>query len=404
LFTSILLEALRGLKRNPIRSLLTMLGIVMGVASFICVVAIGNAGSSKVEEQLQNVGDNMIWVEAGSRSKGGVRIGTRGIKTLIPADAHAVIEQVPGVKAAAQNVDGRVQVIYGNENWGTTFRGVSPEYLEVRKWQLASGSAFGVAEVERAAAVCVLGKTVADQLFEEENPLGKIIRVKDMPCSVTGVLAGKGAAATGQDQDDFILLPISTAQKRITGTPWLDDIYFSTYTREQIPETTKEITALLRERHHLRPNEDEDFNIRSPEDAIRAQLAAANIVSILLASIASLSLLVGGIGIMNIMLVSVSQRTKEIGIRLAVGASERDVKFQFLAEAVALSAMGGLIGVFGGIGASSLLHRLLSWSMEITPMLLATSALFSTAIGVLFGYYPAQRAAQLDPIQALRFE
>ncbi len=381
-----------------------MLGIVMGVSSFICVVAIGNAGSAKVEEQLQNVGENMVWVEAGSRSGGGIRIGARGTKTLIAEDARAVMDQVPSVKAAGLNVDGRVQVVYGNENWGTSFRGVSPEYLQIRKWEVAQGASFGRADMERDAAVCLLGKTVADQLFTDEDPVGKIIRVKDLPCVVSGVLAAKGAGPNGQDQDDFLLLPITTAQKRLTGTPWLDDVFFSIRSRDLIPQATEQITALLRERHRLHMNEDNDFNIRSPEDAIRAQLASARIVSLLLASIASLSLLVGGIGIMNIMLVSVSQRTKEIGIRLAVGASEWDVKFQFLAEAVALSAIGGVIGVFGGIGASSLLHHIMDWSMDITPMLLVSSALFSTVIGVLFGYYPAQRAAQLDPIEALRFE
>jgi putative ABC transport system permease protein len=323
--TDLLHQALTSLARNRVRSVLAILGIAMGVASFICVVAMGQAGTQKVQEQLDNVGDNMIWVEAG-------------------------------------------------------------------------------AEVDHSSTVCVLGHTVADNLFGDENPVGKIIRMNDVPCNVIGVLKARGASTTGQDQDDFVLMPLSTAQKRIAGQTWLDDIYFSTVSRESIPEATKQITALLRERHHLRPSEDDDFNIRSPEDFIRMQLQASEVFALLLGAIASISLVVGGIGIMNIMLVSITQRTKEIGVRLAVGATEEHVQMQFLSEAVFLSLCGGLLGLAIGIAATWVLQQEFHWQMQLTGGTVVIAAVFSMGVGLLFGFYPARRASQLDPIKALRFE
>ena len=397
-------QAFRSLARNPIRSLLTILGIVMGVASFICVVAMGQAGTRKVEQQLQDVGDNMIWVEAGSRTRNGIRLGSRNIKTLTSADARAVLDQIPLIKSAALNVDGSIQIVNGNNNWATSYRGVTPEFLEVRRWDIERGVFFTQAEVDRAAAVCVLGHSVVKNLFADVNPVGTIIRVNSIPCTVIGTLAEKGASSTGRDQDDFILVPVTFAQKRIAGQEWLDDIYFSAVSREAIPEATKQITALLHERHHLRPNEDDDFNIRSPEDVIRMQLQASEVFSLLLASIASISLLVGGIGIMNIMLVSITQRTKEIGVRLAVGATEADVQLQFLSEAIALSVLGGSLGLVIGVGLTYGLQNGLHWEMNLTAGTVITAAVFSLLVGVVFGFYPARRASQLDPIQALRFE
>ncbi|HYL94065.1 MAG TPA: ABC transporter permease, partial [Alphaproteobacteria bacterium] len=305
-FSTIIREALQALIRNRIRSLLTMLGIIMGVGSFICVVAVGNAGSSRVEEQLSQVGDNLIWVEAGSRARSGVRIGSRGTKTLVEGDSQTVVEQVPGIKAASPNVDGRIQAIYGNLNWGTQYRGVSPEYFEIRKWNIRVGAAFTQDDMEKNAPVCVLGQTVATNLFEDEDPIGKTINIKAVPFKVIGVLQAKGFSATGQDQDDFVVMPLTTAQKRITGAEWLDDIFFSAASRADIPEVTRRIIGVMRERHHLRAGEDDDFNIRTPEELIRAQLARAQIFTLLLGSAASFSLLVGGIGIMNIMLISVT--------------------------------------------------------------------------------------------------
>ncbi len=402
--STIFREALQALVRNRARSLLTMLGIVMGVGSFICVVAVGRAGSSRVETQLSNVGDNLIWVEAGSRARSGVRIGSRGTKTLVEGDSRAVLDQVPGVKSASPNVDGRIQVVYGNLNWGTQYRGVSPEYFEIRKWNVNLGAAFTQDDMEKNAPVCVLGPTVATNLFDEEDPIGKTVNIKSVPFKVVGVLEGKGFSATGQDQDDFVVMPLTTAQKRITGVEWLDDIFFSAASREEIPEVTKRIIGVLRERHHLRASEDDDFNIRTPEELIRAQLASANVFTLLLASAASLSLLVGGIGIMNIMLISVTERTREIGIRLAVGATEQDIQMQFLSEAIVMSLIGGALGVLSGILGSLLLQNTLHWEMQLSPQIMAIAGVFSAAVGIFFGYYPAQKAARLDPIEGLRYE
>jgi putative ABC transport system permease protein len=397
-------EVFKALARNRVRSLLTMLGIIMGVASFICVVGVGRAGSSRVEDQLSKVGDNLIWVEAGSRARSGVRIGTRGTKTLTTGDSQAVLEQVPGVKSASPNVDGHIQAVYGNLNWGTQYRGVSPEYFEIRKWEIVLGAAFTKQDVEGNAAVCVLGQTVATNLFSEEDPIGETINVNAVPFKVVGVLQGKGFSATGADQDDFIVMPITTAQKRITGQEWLDDIYFSAVSREGIRETTRQIVGVMRERHHLRANEDDDFNIRTPEELIRTQLAAANIFMWFLGIVASLSLLVGGIGIMNIMLISVTERTREIGIRLAVGATEQDIQLQFLTEAMVMSVAGGIFGVLAGAFSGFVVHATLGWEIQLSAQIMAIAGLFSAGVGIFFGYYPARKAAQLDPIEGLRYE
>lgn len=402
--STIIHEALQALVRNRIRSLLTMLGIVMGVGSFICVVAVGHAGSSRVEDQLSKVGDNLIWVEAGSRAVNGVRIGSRGTRTLVVGDVQAVLDQVPGVKSATPNVDGHIQVVYGNLNWGTQYRGVSPEFFEIRKWEFRLGGNFTQDDVERNAPVCVLGQTVATSLFGDDDPLGKTINIQAVPFKVIGVLQGRGFSATGQDQDDFVVMPITTAQKRVTGQEWLDDIFFSASSREEIPEITKQIIGVMRERHHLRAGDADDFNIRTPEELIRAQLAAANVFTLLLGSAASLSLLVGGIGIMNIMLVSVTERTREIGIRLAVGATEQDIQMQFLSEAMVMSLIGGALGVLAGVAGSFLLQNTLHWEMRLSAQIMAIAGLFSAGVGIFFGYYPARKAAQLDPIEGLRYE
>ena len=404
MFAVIFREALQALARNRIRSLLTMLGIIMGVGSFICVVALGQAGSSRVEDQLSKVGDNLIWVEAGSRARSGVRVGSRGTKTLLAGDAKEVLDQVPGVKSAAPNVDGRIQVVYGNLNWGTQYRGVSPEYFEIRKWDLQQGTAFTQEDMETSAPVCVLGQTVATNLFEDEDPIGKTINIKAVPFKVIGVLQGKGFSPTGFDQDDFVVMPLTTAQKRITGVEWLDDIFFSAVSRDAIPEATRRIIGVMRERHHLRAGDDDDFNIRTPEELIRAQLAAANVFTLLLGCAASLSLLVGGIGIMNIQLISVTERTREIGIRLAVGATERDIQLQFLSEAVVMSLIGGAFGVLAGLLGGFLLQNTLHWDMQLSPQIMTIAGLFSAGVGIFFGYYPARKASQLDPIEGLRYE
>jgi putative ABC transport system permease protein len=397
-------EAMKSLRRNLIRTVLTILGLVVGIAAFICVVGVGKAGSAKVEEQLQKLGDNMIWIEAGSRATNGVRFGTRETNSLKVDDAIAIFAEVPGLKRMSPNVDGRVQVVYGGQNWNTTYRGVAPDYFDIRKWELQSGTIFTRDDVEKDVPVCLLGQTVVENLFPNENPVGKSIRVQAMPCRVIGVFQPKGASASGSDQDDFVALPYTTAMKRISGTNWLDDIFFSATSRDAIPIATQQAVGLLRERHHLHPDEPEDFNIRSPEDVIRAQLQASELFTWLLGTTASLALLVGGIGIMNIMLVSVTERTREIGIRLAIGATETDIQFQFLSEAVAISILGGCLGVLAGIAASSMLQASLQWEIKLTPQLLVFSGLFAAGIGIFFGYYPSRKASQLDPITALRYE
>jgi putative ABC transport system permease protein len=401
---SIWSEAMKSLRRNLIRTVLTVLGLVVGIAAFICVVGVGKAGSAKVEHELQKLGDNMIWIEAGSRATNGVRYGTRETKSLTVEDSRAIFAEIPGLKRMSPNVDGRVQVVYGTENWNTTYRGVAPEYFDIRRWEIQTGSIFTHDDVDRDVPVCLLGQTVVENLFPNEDPVGKSIRVQAMPCRVVGVFQPKGASASGSDQDDFVAMPYTTAMKRIGGTSWLDDIFFSAASRTAIPIATQQAVALLRERHHLHPDEPDDFNIRSPEDVIRMQLQSSEIFTFLLGTIASLALLVGGIGIMNIMLVSVTERTREIGIRLAIGATEGDIQFQFLAEAVAISFLGGLLGVLAGVGASSLFQSTLQWEIQLTPQLLISSGLFAAGIGVFFGYYPSRKASQLNPIEALRYE
>jgi putative ABC transport system permease protein len=401
---SIWTEAMKSLRRNLIRTILTILGLVVGIAAFICVVGVGKAGSTKVEEQLQKLGDNMIWIEAGSRATNGVRFGTRETNSLKVEDATAIFAEVPGLKRMSPNVDGRVQVIYGTQNWNATYRGVAPEYFDIRRWQIQSGTVFTHDDVDRDVPVCLLGQTVVENLFPNDNPIGKSIRVNAMPCRVIGVFQPKGASASGWDQDDFVAMPYTTAMKRISGTYWLDDIFFSATSRASIPIATKQAVGLLRERHHLHPDEPDDFNIRSPEDVIRAQLQASELFTWLLGITASLALLVGGIGIMNIMLVSVTERTREIGIRLAIGATEADIQFQFLSEAVAISLLGGVLGVIAGLAASSLFQTTLQWEIRLTPQLLVFSGVFAASIGIFFGYYPSRKASQLDPIEALRYE
>jgi putative ABC transport system permease protein len=401
---SICSEAMKSLRRNLIRTILTVLGLVVGIAAFICVVGVGKAGSAKVEQELQKLGNNMIWIEAGSRATNGVRYGTRATKSLTVEDSRAIFAEIPGLKRMSPNVDGRVQVIYGTQNWSTSYRGVAPEYFDIRRWEIQTGTLFTHDDVDRDVPVCILGRTVVENLFPNEDPVGKSIRVQAMPCHVIGVFQPKGASASGRDQDDFVAMPYTTAMKRIGGTSWLDDIFFSATSRSAIPIATQQAVALLRERHHLHPDEPDDFNIRSPEDVIRAQLESSQIFTLLLGTIASLALLVGGIGIMNIMLVSVTERTREIGVRLALGATETDIQFQFLAEAVAISILGGLLGVIAGIGASALFKSTLRWDIQLTPQLLLFSGLFAGGTGIFFGYYPSRKASHLNPIEALRYE
>jgi putative ABC transport system permease protein len=394
----------KSLLRNKLRSLLTVLGITIGIAAVICVVAIGKAGQVRVEQQLANLGDAFVWIEAGGRAVNGVRTGTRGTKTLTLGDAAAIRSQIPLIKSTSPNADGSIQIIFGNQNWFTRFRGVSPEYFDIKRWAADKGALFSQDDVERAADVCVLGRSVRQQLFGIEDPIGQVVRLKDMPCRVVATLEPKGLSATGQDQDDIVLLPYSTAQKKLMGITWLDDILCSAVSQDAVKPAGQQAAALLRERHHLRPEEPDDFNIRNPEDVIQAQLEASRTMTLLLVAIASISLIVGGIGIMNVMLVSVTERTREIGVRIAVGATEEAIQIQFLVESVMLSLVGGSAGVLLGVASSLFVGRALGWPMALSVEAVVLATLFSVAIGVFFGYYPARKASRLDPIEALRYE
>jgi len=403
-FGELLRVAVRALARNKMRSVLTMLGIIIGVGAVICSVAVGEGASNQVQEQIRSIGDNMVWIEAGGRNVNGLRTGARGTKSLTLGDAKAIVQQVPLVFNVSPHVDTGVQVIYGNQNWFTQVRGVSPEYLAVRRWKVANGSLFFQGDMDYAANVCLLGQTIVDALFGTEDPLGKTIRVKSLPCKVIGVLATKGQSAFGQDQDDVLIMPFTTVQRKIKGIDWLDDIMCSAASGEAIAPAERQITSLLRERHHLRSDEEDDFNLRHPADIAQASAQSQRVLTLLLASIASISLVVGGIGIMNIMLVSVTERTREIGLRMAVGATEENVQAQFLSEAVMLSLLGGSLGVLAGVAGSSAISDALAWPTQIPPQAILIAAVFSMAVGVVFGYYPARKAAHLDPIEALRYE
>ena len=402
--TALLRSAIVALLRNKMRSVLTVLGITIGIAAVICVVSIGKAGQARVEQQLNNLGDNFVWIEAGGRAVNGVRTGTHDTKTLVMADAIAIKNQISLIKSVSPNVDDPVQVVYGNQNWHTSYRGVSPEYFDIKRWDVDQGAIFSQDDVDRAADVCAIGRTVREQLFGVEDPIGKVIRVNNLPCKVVATLHPKGLSLDGRDQDDTIILPYTMAQKKIKGITWLDDILCSAVSQDAVKMAGQEATAVLRDRHHLRPEEEDDFNIRNPEDIIQAQLDASKTLTVLLIAIASVSLVVGGIGIMNVMLVSVTERTREIGVRVAVGATEEAIQLQFLGEAIMLSLVGGAAGVLFGIFGSYLVGQTLHWRTEMSLESVAVAAVFAIAVGVFFGYYPARKASLLDPIEALRYE
>jgi putative ABC transport system permease protein len=396
--------AIRALARNKMRTALTMLGIIIGVGAVICTVAIGEGAANQVQEAIRNLGDNIIFVAAGSVNQHGVHMGSSATKTLTVADAKAIRQQIPFVGKISPGVGSAGQIVYGNQNWFTRIRGVGPDYLTIRRWGIDEGSAFGEHEVDSAADVCLLGQTVVQNLFDQEDPVGKVVRIQNIPFRVIGVLASKGQSPFGQDEDDTIIMPYTTVQRKISGIDWLQFIMCSATTQDTIHPAQDQIEGLLRERHHLRADEDDDFIIRSPTDLAAAQAQSGRIMTLLLASIASVSLLVGGIGIMNIMLVSVTERTREIGVRMAVGATEEDVQMQFLSEATVLSLLGGTAGVMFGVAGSMAVSNMLRWPTTIPPEAIGVAVLFSAGVGIFFGYYPARKAARLDPIEALRYE
>ena len=401
--------ALKALRVNKMRSALTMLGIIIGVAAVIAMVAIGSGATARIQEQIASIGSNVIIVLPGSMSSNGVHLGSGAKVTLTEDDAKAVARECPAVAAAAPTVRGGGLVVYGNNNWTTSVQGTTPEYLDIRDLGVIAGRPITQADVEGDAKVALLGKTVIDNLFAGADPVGQIIRIKNAPFTVIGVLTPKGQSPTGQDQDDVILLPISSAKKKVIGVnaaraDSVGAILVQAQGPQQIKDAEEQLTALLRQRHHVAPGQDDDFMVRNLEEVFAAQETSARVMSILLAAIASVSLIVGGIGIMNIMLVSVTERTREIGLRQAVGAKTKDILTQFLVEAVTLAAAGGVAGIVLGIAASVLISHLAGWSTLINSSSILMAFAFSALVGVFFGYYPARKAAYLDPIEALRFE
>jgi putative ABC transport system permease protein len=397
--------AMRALARNKLRSSLTMLGIIIGVGAVIAMVSVGQGAQDQAQKQIAALGSNMLFVGAGTVNRGGMHMGWGATKSLIYEDMSAIQRECPAIQAAAPGAQAGAQVVFGNDNWATQITGTEPQYFDIRSWPFQEGTSFTQSDVDLAANVAVIGETVRKNLFGATDPIGETIRINNLPFRVTGVLAPKGtAAAMGNDQDDTVIVPITTLQKKITGQDWLRWIMVSAISRDGSYAAQQQITALLRDRHRIRPGQDDDFFVRNLADMADLADQQARLFTILLASIASISLLVGGIGIMNIMLVSVTERTREIGIRMAIGATEGDVQQQFLTEAVVLSLLGGAIGICMGLTASYLITQTLRWPVLVSPLAIVIAVVFSMAVGIFFGFYPARKAARLDPIEALRYE
>jgi putative ABC transport system permease protein len=400
--------AFNALRINKLRSALTMLGIIIGVAAVIAMVAVGSGAQARIQQQIASIGSNVIIVLSGSITSSGIRLGSGFAQTLTEDDARIIARDCSGVQLAAPVSRGGVQVVYGNNNWATQLVGTTPDFLQIRDLQILEGQAFTNGDVDAAAKVALLGKTVIDNLFSGEDPVGKVIRIKSVPFTVAGTLVPKGQSPMGQDQDDVILVPISTAKKKVIGSSQANAAAVGqiiVQAREGMTqEAQDEMTVLLRQRHHIQSNQDDDFTIRNMEEVFKAQETSAEVMSMLLAAIASVSLIVGGIGIMNIMLVSVTERTREIGLRLAVGAKTKDILSQFLIEAVTLAVVGGSIGIAAGLAASTLISYFAGWSTLVSAGSILLGFVFSALVGVSFGYYPARKAAFMDPIDALRYE
>ncbi|HEY5594376.1 MAG TPA: ABC transporter permease [Nitrospiria bacterium] len=394
----------RALARNTMRSALTMLGIIIGVGAVIAMVAVGQGAKAQVEAQIASIGSNMLMVFPGSTTQAGVRGGSGTVTTLTNDDALAIQKELSSVRLAAPSLRTVAQVVSANQNWSTAVTGTTPDYFTVRDWVFGGGRPFTPSDLKGAAKVAVLGKTVADNLFGSQDPIGQIIRIRNVPFKVVGLLSPKGQSAMGQDQDDVVIIPLSTLQKRIMGVTNIQTIMVSANSPEETVTAQEEVQRLLRQRHRISPGQDDDFTVRNMTDIAAAAEASSRVMTLLLGSIASVSLIVGGIGIMNIMLVSVTERTREIGIRMAVGARGRDILLQFLVEAVVLSLAGGILGVILGVASSQLISAFVHWPTIISPGSILLATFFSIAIGVFFGLYPARRAASLHPIEALRYE
>ena len=402
-------NAVQALRANSLRSLLTMLGIIIGVAAVISVMAVGAGAQRRVMEEMSTLGANLLLIKPGSAELAGVRLGSGTQPTLTEDDARAIRAEVSSVGIVAPFVYARAQAVRGNRNWSTRVQGITGDYLDAREWELAAGRGFASEEAQRAAKVAILGATVADHLFEGVDPVGRVLRVADVPLTVVGLLARKGETSTGGDQDDRVMIPLSTAKIRVLGSSRrrlrsVDYLLVKVGDLSRMEEAQREITALLRQRHRLLQDEPDDFAITDLAELKESREAAAGVLGFWLAAVASVSLLVGGVSIMNIMLVSVSERTREIGVRLAVGARRRDILNQFMVEAVILSLLGAIVGTALGIGAALLLGELGDLRVAIRPEAILLAAGLAVAVGIFFGLYPATRAARMDPITALRFE
>ena len=396
--------AVRALRRNKMRSVLTALGIIIGVGAVIAMYGIGNGAKVQVEAQIASLGRNVILIFSGSTTAGGVNTGWGSAGTLKIEDALAIKREISDVSLLSPEVRSVAQIAAGNQNWMTQILGEDDEYFDLRQWPLAEGAPFTGQDVRGANKVCVIGSTVARQLFGDEPPVGQIIRVKNVPFLVVGLLTNKGLSMMGTDQDDVVVMPYTSAMKRVTGSTTLRSIILQIGQADKLLSAQQQIISLMRQRHSIRPGKDDDFTVRNQEEIAAMATATTKVMTGLLGAIASVSLVVGGIGIMNIMLVSVTERTREIGIRMAVGAHGRDILLQFLIEAVALSSMGGVIGIAVGIGTSKILSITKGWPAVISFAPIAVAFLFSAAVGIFFGFYPARKASQLDPIEALRYE
>jgi putative ABC transport system permease protein len=406
---ALLRVAMRALAVNKLRSALTMLGIIIGVAAVIVMIAVGAGAQARVEEQIRSLGSNILLLLSGATTSGGVRMGFGSNLTLSEDDAITIQRELPEVTAAPA-LRGTAQVIWGNQNWSTVIFGVTPEYLEVRQWELLAGRGFDPTDLAGATKVCLIGQTVARQIFAGVDPLGQVIRIRRVPFTVIGVLEGKGQSLMGTDQDDMILMPLTTARKRVLGAANIakqrsvGTIWVKVREGYDMKQAEEQVRALLRQRHRLQPGQDDDFSLRNLEEVAATQEASSRVLALLLAAVASVSLVVGGIGIMNIMLVSVTERTREIGLRMAVGARTRDILGQFLVEAVTLSLIGGVVGILIGVGSAFVIAQMAGWRILLSTEAVVLAVAFAFAIGVFFGFYPARKAAQLNPVEALRFE
>ncbi len=400
---STLTVSFRALRRNAMRSTLTALGIIIGVGAVIAMVSIGNGAKSMVEAQIAALGENVLLVFSGSISQGGARSGSFGAGTLTVEDADAIQREVTTVIAVSPEVRMGAQVLANGLNWSTQILGEGPDYLSIRMWPLSDGNMFTDSDIRSVGKVCIVGQTIVTQLFPDGAPIGQTLRIRNQPFKVVGVLAAKGLSVQGADQDDLVIVPYTSAMKRVARQTMLRSINVQAASAEAIAVAQADIIALLRQRHRTTEQTD-DFTVRNQEEIAQAATATSKTMTLLLGAIAGVSLLVGGIGIMNIMLVSVTERTREIGIRLAVGAHGREIQLQFLTEAVVLSAFGGSLGILLGIGASELLSQINHWPTLVSPLAVVVAFLFSAAVGVVFGFYPARKASLLDPIEALRYE